>query len=42
MEILCISGLLAVIIMLFILGVVVIRQINRAAHDEDNMNGDPK
>lgn len=39
MEILCTSGLLAVLIMLLILGAVVVRQINQAAHDEDNMNG---
>lgn len=42
MDILCTSCPLAILIMLLILGAVVVKQINRAAHDEDAMNGEPK
>ena len=41
MEILCTSVLLAVLLVGIILGAVVVRQINQAAQDEDNMNGEP-
>lgn len=40
MDILCVAVPLAILIMLLILGGVVVKQINRAARDEDAMNGE--